>query len=176
MITGGKVGLYPKRLGDAVRDYAWQTDPELTGLDASSPLTMKFTQYLLDYADELGRNGQTKHQFAIDILDGEHIGNCAYFGINGEKGEAEIGVMIGNRGYWDMGYGADAVTVMVNHIFLTTKLSRIFLKTLDSNRRAQRCFSKCGFTVCGELIKNGHSFVLMELYRYRWQQGRGKSR
>ena len=176
MIAGGKVRLYPKRLGDAVRDYAWQTDAGLTELDASSPLIMKFTQYLLDYAGELGRNGQNKHQFAIDTLDGEHIGNCAYFGINGKKDEAEIGVMIGNRGYWDMGYGADAVTVMVNHIFQETKLERIFLKTLDSNRRAQRCFAKCGFNVCGKLIKNGHSFVLMELYRHQWQQSRGKSR
>ncbi|MFC1874615.1 GNAT family N-acetyltransferase [Chloroflexota bacterium] len=176
MITGGKVRLYPKRLGDAARDYVWQTDPGLTELDASSPLTMKFTQYLLDYAGELGHNGQNRHQFAIDTLDGEHIGNCAYYGINDESGEAEIGVMIGNRGYWDMGYGADTLTALADHIFRETKLERIFLKTLDSNRRAQRCFAKCGFTVCGELINNGYNFLLMELYRHQWQQSRGKNR
>ena len=176
MITGGKVRLYPKRLGDAARDYAWQIDPGLTELDASPPLTMKFTQYLLDYAGELGHNGQNKHQFAIDTLDGEHIGNCAYYGINDESGEAEIGVMIGNRGYWGMGYGTDAVAVLADHIFQETKLERIFLKTLDSNKRAQRCFTKCCFNVCGKLINNGHSFVLMELYRHQWQQKKDKNR
>lgn len=176
MITGGKVRLCPKRLDDAARDYFWQTDPGLTKLDASSPLAMKFAQYLAKYTGELGCNGQDKHQFAIDTLDGEHIGNCAYYGINGGRGEAEIGVMIGNRSYWGMGYGSDAVTALTDHIFQDTKLERIFLKTLGSNKRAQRCFARCGFTVCGELVKNGHSFVLMELYRYQWQQSREKCR
>jgi RimJ/RimL family protein N-acetyltransferase len=168
MITGSKVRLCSKRLGDAARDYAWQTDPALSKLDASPPLTVKFTQYLVKYTGELGSNGQNGRQFAIDTLDGEHIGNCAYYSVNDRNSEAEIGIMIGNRSYWDMGYGADAITALTGYIFRDTAIERIFLKTLDSNKRAQRCFAKCGFTVCGELIKNGHSFVLMELYRYQW--------
>ena len=175
MITESKVRLCPKRLSDAADDYAWQTDPELTRLDASSPLTMEFTQYLLRYADKLYCARQVKHQFAIETPDGEHIGNCAYYGVDDRKGEAEIGIMIGNRNYLEKGYGADAIAALVDHIFLKTNLKRIYLKTLDTNERAQRCFSQCGFTECGRLVDNGHSFVLMELYRYQWQQGRDKT-
>ena len=174
MITRNKVRLCPKRLSDAVDDYAWQTDLELTRLDASSPLTMDFTQYLLRYADELYRFRRLKHQFAIDTPEGEHIGNCAYYGIDDKRGEAEIGIMIGDRNYREKGYGTAAVTALVDHIFLETGLRRIHLKTLDDNERARRCFSRCGFTICGELIKNGHSFVLMEMYRHQWQRERDK--
>lgn len=169
MISGGKVKLFPKRLDDAVRDYAWQTDSELSRLDASSPLTVGFNRYLLEYTVELGSKAQCKYQFAIDTIEGEHIGNCAYYDIGGQGVEAEIGIMIGDRCYWNRGYGADAVTALVNYIFDNTAIERIFLKTLDFNHRAQRCFARCGFTVCGELVKGGHSFVLMELYRCRWQ-------
>jgi len=174
VITRNQVRLCPKRLSDAVNDYTWQTDPELTRLDAASPLTMEFTQYLLRYADELHGSRRLKHQFAIDTPEGEHIGNCAYYDIDDRKGEAEIGIMIGDRNYWGMGYGTAAVTALVDHIFLETSLRRVYLKTLDDNERARRCFRRCGFVECGRLLANGHSFVLMELHRHQWRRERDK--
>ena len=135
---------------------------------------MEFTQYLLRYADELYCARQGKHQFAIDTPEGEHIGNCAYYGVDDERGEAEIGIMIGDRKYRERGYGAAAVTALVDHIFLETSLRRIYLKTLDSNQRARRCFRLCGFVECGRLVDNGHNFLLMELYRHQWQRERDR--
>ncbi len=175
MITGSKVRLCRKRLANALNDYAWKTDPALAQLDASSPLTTTFTEYLLGYASELRRARPTKHEFAIETMDGEHIGNCAYYGINETKGEAEIGIMIGNRRYWDRDYGSDAVNTLVSHVFSQMNLRRIHLKTLESNKRAQKCFRKCGFTTCGRMVNDGHSFVLMELHRKQWQQNRDKT-
>jgi RimJ/RimL family protein N-acetyltransferase len=175
MITGSKVRLCRKRLADAPNDYAWKTDPALTQLDASAPLTITFTEYLLSYVRELRLSRPNKHEFAIETKDGEHIGNCAYYGINETKEEAEIGIMIGNRQYWDRDYGSDAVNTLVSHIFSQVKLKRIHLKTLESNKRAQKCFHNCGFNICGHMVNNGYSFVLMELYRKQWQQNRDKS-
>lgn len=170
MIIGRKVILRDKRLADAQDDYVWQTDRELAQLDASPLITIPFPQYLADYASELSYPSPTRHRFAIETLDGEHIGNSAYYDINETKGEAELGIMIGYRDYWDKGYGANAVTTLVSHIFDQTNLERIYLKTLDSNRRAQRCFEKCGFTPYGHLVRDGFSFVLMELHRKKWRQ------
>ncbi len=165
MIAGRKIILRDKRLADAPDDYTWQTDPELTRLDAVPPLKTTFPQYLSDYASELGYSFKTRHPFAIETLDGKHIGNCIYFGIDEAKGETELGIMIGNRDYWDKGYGSDAVTTLVNYIFRQTKIRRIYLKTLDSNSRAQKCFHKCNFTPYGHLVRDGFSFILMELNR-----------
>jgi len=170
MITGSEIKLRDKKLSDARNDYQWQTDPELVRLDAVPLLTTSFPQYLLDYTDELRYPTSTRHPFAIETLDGKHIGNCVYYHINEAKGEAELGIMIGNRDYWNRGYGTDTVATLVNHIFLQTNLRRIYLKTLDGNQRAQKCFKKSGFVPYGHLVRDGYNFVLMELHRKQWEE------
>ncbi len=175
MINGSKIRLCDKSLANAPNDYAWKTDPELTRLDAAPLLTVSFTEYQLSYASELRHPPPAKCQFAIKTLDGKHIGNCACYDISESKGEAELGLMIGNRNYWDKGYGTDAVTTLVSHIFGKTTLKRIYLKTLESNQRAQKCFNKCGFTPYGRRGSDGYSFVLMELHRTKWQQSKERN-
>ena len=170
MINGSKIILRKKRLTDAEYDYQWQTDPELSRLDAMSPLTITFKEYRLAYASELRYSSRTRQSFAIDTVDGEHIGNCVYYNIDKAKGEAELGIMIGNRDYWDKGYGADAVNTLVNYIFHKINLRRIFLKTLDSNIRAQKCFEQCHFTPYRQANRDGYNFVLMEIHRKQWEE------
>ncbi len=170
MITGSKIRLRDKTLADAVDDYIWQSDPRLAQLDAAPLLTTTFPQYLSDYADELHCPPSIRHRFAIETLDGKHIGNCSYYSINDTKSEAELGILIGNRDYWDNGYGVDTATTLVNYIFHQTNLKRIYLKTLDSNIRAQKCFKKCGFTPYGHLVRDRFSFVLMEITRKQWRE------
>lgn len=170
MITDNKIVLRNKKLADARDDYTWKTDPELARLDAAPQLTTSFPQYLLDYTTELRCSHSIGHNFAIETRDGKHIGNCGYYSVDENKGEAELGIMIGNRDYWDEGYGADAVTTLVNYIFRQTNLSRIYLKSLNWNTRAHKCFQKCGFTPCGHLERDGYSFVLMEMRRKQWQK------
>jgi len=174
MITGTMVRLREKKLTDALEDYAWQTDPELAELDALPVMSLTFRQYLSNHTAELLYATATKRQFAVETLNGKHIGNCAYYGVDEAKGEAELGIMIGNRDHWDKGYGSDAVNALVNHIFTQTNLNRIHLKTLDWNTRAQKCFQKCGFTPCGESLREGHNFILMELHRSQWEKWQEK--
>ena len=168
MITGNKIKLRGKRLTDAQNDYTWCKDPELAQLDAAPSLTISFQQYLLEYTSELRYSPSASQRFAIETLDGKHIGNCSYYGVKKTKGEAELGIMIGNRDYWDKSYGVDAIATLVSYIFRQIKLKRIYLKTLDSNIRAQKCFKKCGFNPYGHLNKNGYNFVLMELHHNQW--------
>ncbi|MFC2003025.1 GNAT family N-acetyltransferase [Chloroflexota bacterium] len=170
MITGSMVRLREKRITDALDDYTWQTDPELAKLDALPVLTLTFRQYISNYTAELLYASATKQQFAIETLNSKHIGNCTYYSIDEAKGEGELGIIIGDRDYWDKEYGTDAVNTLVNHVFRQTNLQRIHLKTLDWNIRAQKCFQKCGFTSCGESVKDGHKFVLMELHRSQWEK------
>ena len=173
-ITGDKVKLREKRLSDARNDYVWQTDPELVRLDAAPLLTISFPQYLMDYASQVHYTTPKRRPFAVETLDGKHIGNCTCYDVNETKGEAELGIMIGDRNYWDKGYGTDTVIALVNHIFLETNLKRVYLKTLDWNGRAQKCFQKCGFTPCGHFSRDGYSFVQMELRRKQWEEQRNR--
>lgn len=169
MIIGNKVILREKRLADARNDYAWEADTELAQLDASPIVSATFPYYLLEYASQLRHPSLAGQRFAIETLNGKHIGNCTYYNINETKGKAELGIMIGNRNYWDKGYGTDTVTTLVNHIFRQGNLGRIYLKTLVSNSRAQKCFQKCGFTPCEHLVQDKFNFVLMEISYKQWQ-------
>ena len=171
MTVSGKIQLRNKKLSDAANDYAWQSDSELARLDAASTLCMNFSQYLAEYAFELRLvPSHYDYWFAVDTLDGIHIGNCGYYHIDRMKKEAELGIMIGNRDYWDKGYGADAVIAVLDYLFGEMDFQRVYLKTLESNQRAQRCFQKCGFIPCGKMTRNGHNFLLMEINCEQWQE------
>ncbi len=165
MIKGQKVVLREKRLSDAAEDYAWRRDPELARLDAAPPSQLSFSIFLASYAEELRQSSPRRRRFAIDTLDGKHIGNCMYYDIDEKKKQAEIGIMIGNRDYWDHGYGTDAISTLIHHIFQDTGLERLYLNTLDWNFRAQRCFTKCGFVPYNRSSRQGDTFVVMELRR-----------
>lgn len=170
MITKKRIVIRPKSSSDAWDDYSWETDPELAELDAAPVVRMAYSQYLMEYDIEVRRTSPSARQFAVDTLDGEHIGSCSYYNLDEDKCEVELGIMIGNRDYWDRGYGTDTVITLVNHIFDKLKVNRIHLKTLESNHRAQKCFQKCGFIVCGQLAKYDYQFLRMEIYRDRWQE------
>ena len=165
MLVGQKVVLREKRLSDAPNDYAWRCDADLARLDAVPPLKMSFREYSYYYGDELQHGGSRRRRFAIDNLQGKHIGNCMYYDIDDAGRQAELGIMIGDRKYWDQGYGTDAITTLVGHIFRDTVLDRVYLHTLVSNVRAQRCFEKCGFVTCGRVNRRGNDFFVMELWR-----------
>ena len=164
-LHGQKVILREKRLADAANDYAWGSDRELMCLDAAEPFEVTFAEFLVSYGEEITHQNKKHRRFAIETLAGKHIGNCAYYGIDNMHKEAELGIMIGDREYWGKGYGSDAVTTLVYHIFRDVGVRRIHLHTLEWNIRAQRCFEKCGFTPCGHIVKRGHEFIKMELYR-----------
>lgn len=163
-LVGEKVRLRPKQIGDAANDYAWRRDAELCRLDATSPITCSFKEFLEDYVWEL-QHYYSGQRFAIETMEREHIGNCGFYNIDGEKQEAEVGIMIGNRAYWNRGYGTDAILTLLKYIFANTSMQRVYLKTLEWNIRAQRCFRKCGFTPCGSLFCWGYTFLVMETFR-----------
>jgi RimJ/RimL family protein N-acetyltransferase len=165
MIKGRKVMLREKRLSDAADDHAWRCDPELARHDAAPPSRLPFSEFAISYAEELRHSSPRRRRFAIDTLDGKHIGNCMCYDIDHKKREAEIGIMIGNQNYWNQGYGTDAITTLVRYAFEEAGLERLYLNTLDWNLRAQKCFEKCGFVPYRHLNRGGDHFVLMELRR-----------
>jgi len=169
MINGSKIIIRGKGPDDAWDDYAWEADPELARLDAAPVVTIPYSQYLIDFTHELKAPRATGRRFSVCTLDGKHIGNCSYYNLSKYRSETELGIMIGNRDYWDKGYGTDVVTTLVDFIFSELNVDRIYLKTLESNTRAQKCFQKCGFMPYEHNSRGGTNFMLMEIYRHQWQ-------
>ncbi len=168
--VGEKVVLRSKRMEDAEADYRWRVDPELAHLDATRPITITLKEYMRYHRDDLQFPSPRSVRLAIDTLDGFHIGNCMYYDIDTELAQAEFGIMIGNSNYWNDGYGTDAVRTMIQYIFTSTWLRRIYLHTLSDNVRAQRAFTKAGFEPDREIRKDGFDFLRMEITRERWEE------
>ena len=167
-LKGGRVVLRDKRPEDAENDYRWRSDPELARLDAAIPLTMSFDRYLKLFEDQMKYPTPGSHHYSIETLDGLFIGNCMYYDLDTVNREAELGIVIGDRDYWSDGYGYDAVTTLLDHMFNARDLKRVYLHTLEWNTRAQKSFSKSGFNPVKPVRRMAHDFILMDVLRDDW--------
>ena len=167
-LRGARIILRGKRIEDAEQDYIWRSDHELASLDAAFPLTMSYDRFLKLAEDQMRYPTPGSHHFATETLDGKFIGNCMYYDLDSVKMQAELGIVIGDRDYWSNSYGYDAVTTLLDHCFNEKKLERVYLHTLEWNKRAQRCFEKCGFVQVRPVRRMSHDFILMEVFREDW--------
>ncbi|MDP2718778.1 MAG: GNAT family N-acetyltransferase [Dehalococcoidia bacterium] len=168
-----RVRLRPKSIEDAWKDYLWKLDPELASLDAIEPFHMGFGEYYDAYVEELEHPQNFYFHFAVETIEGRHIGNCMLYDINTLRGDAQLGILIGDRDYWNRGYGSEAVSELLETAFKEADIKRLYLNTLRDNVRAQKCFSKIGFRTVGKNNKNGHDFIVMEIYRFQRAQKEG---
>ena len=167
-MLGTLITLRDKRIEDAGTDYAWRINDELSALDATTPMRLSYNTYLRMFEDELLHTVPWSKRFGVDTHDGRYIGNAMYYDIDTAKGQAELGIMIGDKSYWNQGYGTDTVNTLIRHIFTTTTLNRVYLHTLTWNIRAQKSFEKSGFTKLRQVKRSGYDFILMELFKDKW--------
>ena len=167
-LRGARVVLRDKVPEDAEQDYIWRSDPELARLDAAYPLTMSYDRYLKIFQDQLRYPTPGSHHFATESLDGKFFGNCMYYDFDSVNLEAELGIVIGDRDYWGNAYGYDAVTTLLDYMFTEKKLKRVYLHTLEWNKRAQGCFTKCGFQAVRNVTRMSHDLILMDVLREDW--------
>ncbi len=165
LARGTLVVLRTKTMADGPRDYAWRCDPELAAFDAARPFSGSYSEYLAIFGDELAYPSPYRRTIGIEDMDGSHIGNVMYYNVDYQRREAEIGITIGVREFWGRGYGTDIMRAFLRYLFEHTVLDRIYLKTLDWNVRAQRCFEKAGFVRHGTARRGEYGFVLMDVRR-----------
>ena len=79
------------------------------------------------------------------------IGNTAFMGFHQVNRSAEIGIMIGEKEYWDQGYGTEALRLMCDHGFNTLNMHRIFLRVFEGNERGKNAYRKVGFVYEGTM-------------------------
>lgn len=158
LIWGEKIGLrrFEERMTDAEmrKLYEWSRDEQVLRWSGGSPTDLtesEFREHL--HAERL--YGPTNRRaflvFAAPVTESGArepltlIGRLGVFGIDWDKMEGELGIVIGEKEYWGQGYGRDAVRTLAHHLFTTSSLERIFLYTFADNIRAQKSFAAAGF-------------------------------
>ena len=79
------------------------------------------------------------------------IGDLSFMNIHSVHRSAEIGIMIGEKEYWNKGYGTETMRVMCRYGFEELNLNRVWLRVYDTNPRARKAYEKAGFVYEGTL-------------------------
>ena len=169
-LKGERIILREKNIKDLRDDYQWRTDPDLSELDATTPIYISFDDFSRQFHEEIFYGSLSSKRLSIDNIAREHIGNCMFYSFDSYRQQAELGIMIGDKNYWSQGYGTETVKMMLDYIFSETDLNRIYLHTLNWNERARKSFSKCGFKEVKEIKKGGYNFILMEIFKHSWEE------
>lgn len=152
-ISGVKTALRPftDSLSDAeiARVYGWSRDPDVLKWSGGSPLELSLAEFHERIERERSSPPTDRLMFFIVTLDGEMIGRIGCFGLADGAQSGELGVVIGERAYWDRGFGRDAISTMLGYLFRFKPLERVNLYTYPDNIRAQRSFAACGFRTLG---------------------------
>lgn len=117
------------------------------------------------------------HMFMIERLeDGRKIGQIDLSGFNWTVGNAWVGIGIADRELWGMGYGTDAMRILLRYAFEELNLKRVTLNVFDVNPRGIASYEKAGFRhegrIPGGLLIAGKrcDIVYMGILRREWEQ------
>ena len=177
MIYGERIRLRAVERDDILRFVEWLNDPEvIVGLIMHLPLALwDETRWF----ESLSTHSIEQRPLAIEASvpgDGwKHIGSVGLEGVEWMNRSASFGIFIGEKSFWNRGYGTEATRLTVRHGFETLNLNRIFLYVYQTNPRAIRAYEKAGFVAEGWLreaiYRNGKYFnvLLMSILRSEWE-------
>ncbi len=150
LIRGNKVALrrFEERMTDdeTARLYRWSRDNDVLRWSGTGPVEMNLEEFRDHILTERLYSPSNRRAFLIFSLEPfELIGRLGIFGIDWDRRQGELGIVIGEKQFWSHGYGRDAIRTVIKHLFTTSSLQRIYLYTMADNYRAQRCFAASGF-------------------------------
>jgi RimJ/RimL family protein N-acetyltransferase len=147
-IVGKKIRLRAIERSDIPTFVRWFNDPEVTQyLETYMPLSQAQEERWFEAQLEQ----RDRFIFGVETLDGKLIGNLGLIDIDWKNSHALLGIVLGEKEYWGQGYGTDAITTLLGFAFKQMNLHRVHLPTYEYNKRAIRCYEKCGFTLEGRM-------------------------
>lgn len=147
-ITGKKIRLRAIERSDIPTFVRWFNDPEVRQYLA---MYMPMSQAQEERWFEAQLEQRDRFIFGIETLDGKLIGNLGLINIDWKNSHALLGIVLGEKEYWGQGYGTDAITAVLGFAFKQMNLHRVHLATYEYNKRAIRCYEKCGFKLEGRM-------------------------
>jgi len=144
---GNKVYVRTLKRSDLAKIVQWKNDPEIAYLVRGCPIqtNLRLESKRFDKTREEGDGTR----LMITTKQGEPIGMIALGDIDKTNKKASLGMLIGEKQYWNRGYGSDALIALIDYMFNKLDFNRVSLEVFDYNHRAKRAYEKIGFKVEG---------------------------
>ena len=176
-LDGERIYLSPLDMDDLETFIQWFNNPELRKYLAMYYPLSKLEEK--DYLENL-LGDKTKDNVILEIIvknetEMKLIGVIGLHQINRVHRSAMLGVVIGDFGEQDKGYGPEAIALMVEYGFNTLNLHRIELFVHEYNSRALRAYRKLGFVEEGKTREafytkgDYHNQIIMAILKYEWR-------
>ena len=147
-IVGDRIYLSPRNSEDIEQFTEWLNDFGITDYLGRSGaiVTLDGEKQYLEASSKDG-----VHFVIVTLNNNEMIGTVSLERINNIDKRATLGIFIGNKEYWNDGYGTEAIRLILDYGFNYMNLHSIKLNLMSFNQRALKCYKKCGFKEIGRL-------------------------
>ncbi len=176
-LSGKKVNLRPLSENDIPLITRWINDPEVREfVSRTFPQTEKQEEA---WFNKLGSD-EKNIVLGIETKKGRLIGIMGIHRIDWIQRIATTGALIGEKDYWNKGYGTDAKMILLDYVFNTLNLRKISSSVLAYNKRSLNYSLHCGYKIEGrkrkQFFKKGRFWDLIELglFREEWLPVWGK--
>ncbi len=151
-LRGHRTTLRPPMESDIPLLTRWINDPEVR----------------ISLGSQLPKNEADEREFALTVskskgnvvliieVDGKPIGTMGLHGIRYPDATATTGAMIGEKTYWNKGYGTDAKMALLEYAFNTLGLRRVKSEAMAFNKRSIAYSMHCGYVVEGVKKKEAY--------------------
>jgi RimJ/RimL family protein N-acetyltransferase len=148
-MIGARIYLRKVQVGDLEGGYVrWMNDPDVTQFTESrfcSHSKEELRRYILRHT-----TGMDNLLLAIVLREGDrHIGNIKLGPINWIHRCSEVGIIIGEKSCWSMGYGVEAISVLAEWAFRCLELHKLTAGCYAPNIASIKAFQRSGFVIEG---------------------------
>ena len=145
-IEGERIYLSPINSEDVEKYVYWMNDRTVTDNIARTTAITTFESE----KEWLASTSKREAKLAIVKKDtDELIGNCSLMDIDRLNRKCTLGIFIGDEGNRSMGYGTEALKLLLDFAFNFQNMHSVDLKVFSFNERAIKCYEKLGFKRCG---------------------------
>ena len=154
MLKGDHIVLRYIAADDLPALHRWINDRELVLFNAPYKPVSDFEQQR--WFEAIGGRNDI-FAFGIRSLEGDKlIGSCQLLNVSFIHRSADLQIRLGDRAEQGLGYGTEAVQLLLDFGFKDLNLNRICLHVFKTNMRAIRSYEKVGFVKEGLLRKGAH--------------------
>ena len=159
----------------------WEQDIEFLRLLDSSPAHPRTEEEIARWIDSEQRSSNN-FLFGIRLLDTDDlIGWVELDGVAWTHQTSSLAIAIGNRSMWGQGYGAEAMTLVLQFAFAELNLHGVHITVFSYNERAIKLYESLGFVREGAyreyIHRDGqrHDMLLYGMLRREWETRSARS-